>query len=368
MPAVAVSHGADPSDANQGPYIIKTVFSTTICALVVDYVIMAAMLLSLAGMGIVIASVHSGAGRHAAYLDADVDRLGRKLNFIWQLLYLWTSPLVKLSAGFFLMRIIPTVYYKRILHGVMAFLIIYTVVCQIALLLQCRNLAIIWDDRVQTTCWPVPTLQGISYTYTVMNIITDLFFALLPIPMLWNVRISTRTKASLICVLGLGVFACAAGIVKAVYLITVSNNTGDYLWDTADITIWISIETNTGIVAASLPCIKPMFKRILDSWFRCGSSHKKDTYNLHSYGRSTGPKGSKHAQSQTRPEIGGRSGIGPNSWEDDISEEIILMPHGGITKTTMITIDRGIDDQGLASGNTTGWQRDYLERVVEDRL
>ena len=32
-----------------------------------------------------------------------------------------------------------------------------------------------------------------------------MFFAVLPAPMLWNVQINVRTKASLICIMGLGV-------------------------------------------------------------------------------------------------------------------------------------------------------------------
>lgn len=39
----------------------------------------------------------------------------------------------------------------------------------------------------------------------VVNILTDIFFAILPIPMLWNVQINARTRASLICIMGLGV-------------------------------------------------------------------------------------------------------------------------------------------------------------------
>lgn len=328
----------------------------------------AAMALSLGGMGVVIASVEYGAGRHAAYLDADVNRLGLKLNFVSQPIYLWAIPLVKVSVGFFLMRIAPSIYYKRILQGVMTFLMAYTFVCQMTLVLQCKNLAILWDNRVVTTCWAQSTLQGLSYANSTVNIVTDIFFALLPIPMLWKVKINAKTKASLICVLGLGIFACAAAIVKAAF-ISNYGKTGDFLWDSANLTIWIATETNTGIIAACLPCIKPMFKRMLDSSLRYGSSHKKDAYHLRSYGHGTGPRGSRYNNSQSKPDLEPRSRPIPNHLDDNISEESILtQKNGGITKTTMITIDSGVDDRGSASGDVAGWQKDYPERVVEDRL
>lgn len=112
-----------------------------------------------------------------------------------------------------------------------------------------------------------------------------------------------------------------------------------------------------------------MFKKMLDSSLRYGSSRKKEAYHLQSYGHGTGHRESKYNHSQTRPEIGARRGVVANSLEDNISEESILtQKNGGITKTTMITIDRAVDDRGSPSGDAAGWQRDYPERVVEDRL
>ncbi|KAL7619805.1 hypothetical protein AAE478_010350 [Parahypoxylon ruwenzoriense] len=374
--------GADQPDANRGPDILGAVISTTLTALVAvcarmyvrirmvqivgadDYIMMAAMLLSLVGMGVVIPQVQYGAGRHAAYLDDDVRSIGLKLNFVTQPIYLWAIPMVKVSVGFFLMRISPIVYYRRILQGVMTFLMAYTFACFMTLMLQCKDLAVLWDPMVKTTCWTPRTLLGLSYANSTINIVTDVFFALLPIPMLWNVKINARTKASLICVLGLGVFACAAAIVKTTFIYNYGK-TGDFLWDSANLTIWISAETNTGIIAACLPCIKPMFRSIFDSTFRYGSSRQNEAYNLHTYGHGTDSKGSKYLRSQTRTEIGARSEATPNSLADNISEERMLeQKPNGITKTTHVMVDRGADDRGEGSG----WQKEYPERVVEDRL
>ncbi|KAI5863698.1 hypothetical protein GGS23DRAFT_565004 [Durotheca rogersii] len=380
--------GADQPDESQGPRILGAVLSLTSAALVVvcarfyvrmrmvrmvgvdDYIILVAMILSLVGMSIVIVQVHYGAGRHAAYLDPEVNRFGLKLNFISQPIYLWAIPMVKISVGFFLLRISPSMIYRRILQGTMVFLVAYTMVCFITLLLQCQNLAIIWDNRVVTTCWTQKTLQGLSYANATVNIATDVFFAVLPIPMLWKVQINSRTKASLVCILSLGLFACAASIVKTSF-ISSYGITGDFLWDSANLTIWIAAETNTGIIAASLPCLKPMFKNLLKSSLRYGSSQRKDTYHLRSYGHGTGPKGSKgskYLHSQTKTEVGTRKGSVPNNLADNISEESILSQKpNGITKTTIVTIDRCAEDRAESSG----WQKQkdyYPERVVEDRL
>lgn len=120
--------------------------------------------MSLAGMAVVIPEVKYGAGRHAAYLDPAVNMKGLKINFITQPIYLWAIPTVKISVGFFLARIAPSKYYKWILHGTIGFLLVYTFACFMTLMLQCKNLAILWDYTVETTCWSIPTLQALSYT------------------------------------------------------------------------------------------------------------------------------------------------------------------------------------------------------------
>lgn len=118
---------------------------------------------------------------------------------------MWAIPAVKMSVGFFLLRIAPNKFFRRLLQATMTFLMAYTFVCFLTLLLQCDNLAVLWDLGVKATCWSQATLQALSYANSVVNIVTDVFFAALPVPMLWKVQINARTKASLVCIMGLGV-------------------------------------------------------------------------------------------------------------------------------------------------------------------
>lgn len=309
-----------------------------------DYVILFAMALSLTGMGIIIPEVMNGAGRHSAHLDPAKATIGLKLNFITQPIYLWAITTVKTSIALFLLRIAPNKFYKKLLWGISAFLIIYTAVCFMTIVFQCKNLAVLWDFGVNTTCWTATTLRGLGYTNSSLNIFTDVLFAVLPVPMLWNVQINPRTKVSLICIMGLGVFACAAATVKLSFLVNYGK-TGDFLWDSANLTIWTVTECNTGIVAACLPCLKPLFKRILEksSWAYGSnkSDNKTNNYPLHSCGpRQT--HGSLYQYSATTSHVTTKSlgnkidGIGKNSSE----ESIWPLQSNAITKTMVVTVDR----------------------------
>lgn len=110
-----------------------------------------------------------------------------------------------------------------------------------------------WDSSVKGTCWPQHAVQGLGYTDATLNIATDVFFAVfIPVPLFWDLNVNRRTRVSLIAVLGLGVFACAASIIKIVYLYNLGNYS-DWLWDSRNISIWHVVELNAGVVAGSLP-------------------------------------------------------------------------------------------------------------------
>jgi hypothetical protein len=115
-------------------------------------------------MGVIIPEVMNGAGRHIAYLDPAKASVGLKLNFVTQPIYLWAITVVKVSIALFLVRIAPNKFYTRFLWGIIAFLFVYTTICFMTVVLQCKNLAILWDSSVKTTCWTVRTLRGLSYT------------------------------------------------------------------------------------------------------------------------------------------------------------------------------------------------------------
>jgi hypothetical protein len=114
-------------------------------------------------MGLVIPEVINGAGRHTAYLDPAKATVGLKLNFITQPVFLWAITTVKISIALFLLRIAPNKTYRKILWGVIIFLLVYTFASMMTIFLQCTNIAILWDSTVKATCWPATTSQALSY-------------------------------------------------------------------------------------------------------------------------------------------------------------------------------------------------------------
>ncbi|KAF1975454.1 hypothetical protein BU23DRAFT_458233 [Bimuria novae-zelandiae CBS 107.79] len=277
---------------NDGPRILGVVLAITIFALITmvarlfvrvklirnvgwdDYCMSFAMLLCITGACIVIPQVRLGAGRHVGNIPPKDFQIAFKLNFVTQPIYLIAICVVKLSVGFFLLRIAILPLYRRAIQGIMAFMGFYTLGCFFTVMFQCTNLAVQWDPSVKGTCWSASTIRGLSYTNVACNIITDLLFAVvIPIPMLWQLQMNRRQKTSIIGVLGLGIFATAAAIVKLSFL-PYYGREGDWLWDSRNITIWTVLECCVGIIAGNLPCLKPLFRTVLGSTYGRGSRAK----------------------------------------------------------------------------------------------
>lgn len=295
---------------DEGPRILGATLTITLLALVTmvarlyvrirmirnvgwdDYFMTFTMALCLAGQGVIIPQVRYGAGKHINHIPMADFQIAMKLNFITQPMYLWGICLAKEAIGFFLLRIASTPFYRRLIIGIMLFMGFYTLGCFFTVVLQCTNLAVMWDPTAKGTCWTVRTLKTLSYTNVSLNIITDLLFAvIIPVPMLWHVQMNKRQKASLIAILSMGIFATAAALIKVGYLPNYGK-AGDWLWDSRNITIWTVIECNMGIIGGNLPCLKPLFRTVLGSTYgrgsrRTGSKAVSGPYGGGSRARST---------------------------------------------------------------------------------
>lgn len=279
-----------------------------------------AMAIAIAGEGVLTTQVRHGVGRHTGDVDLAVDYpIAMKMSFVSQPLFLSALCLVKLAAGSSLLRIASKKLYKSMIIGIMVFMTAYTIACIFVrfnleaksaitmshpanlhfphmqtIVFQCTDVRIFWDFNVDSTCWDIETIKSLAYANSSVNILTDLLFGIaIPAPMLWTLNVPTRVRISLMIILGLGVFACAAACVKVYYVVTAYGKTFDPLWDSRNIQMWTVIEANVGIIAGSLPTLRPLFKDFLGSIYGKGS--KAPTGNTY-YGRGTLRSGNSNWQ------------------------------------------------------------------------
>jgi hypothetical protein len=70
---------------------------------------------------------------------------------------------------------------------------------------QCRPLALTWDSSVAGTCIPPTHLKFAAFFNSSVSVLTDVVFALLPVPMLWKVQLNWRVKLAVGGILSVGV-------------------------------------------------------------------------------------------------------------------------------------------------------------------
>lgn len=280
-----------------------------------DWTMVLAALMALATFICFCGESKLGMGRHSEWQQPSMWVPYFQWLFAHGLMVMLGLVLVKISIAFFLMRIMLQKAWKIFLWSsvgqyryhhmsktqasvliVSVFLICFGLACSGTLIFGCMPISANWDFNVRmdpnTRCFSSSTYGFIGLFNSIINIITDILFAVLPIPIILKLQVNKRTKISLIVIVSLGLFACFAGIFKARLQTTVMT-TPDQQFENL-FHIWYMLELSLGILAASLPTLKPLFAAALDG--------TRSRLGTHSRSRVTGGAhgGISHA-SRVRP-------------------------------------------------------------------
>ncbi|KAH6664820.1 hypothetical protein F5X68DRAFT_143958 [Plectosphaerella plurivora] len=218
-----------PPDDNRGPEILAICGSMVAVALTAvilriwvrvkvigemgwdDHVINAAMTVIFVEMMVIILQVSYGAGRHVQYIEPKSNVVtGLHLNFATQPLCLIGLCLTKVSVGVFLLRLTPSTRFRNIIWGVIIFTVLSSTGNFLTVFFQCKPPAFTWDHSIPGgKCIPAGNLKFGAFFNSSVSTLTDLLFALLPIPMLWRVQLNWKVKTAVAGVLSLGILQVA---------------------------------------------------------------------------------------------------------------------------------------------------------------
>lgn len=200
---------------------------------------------------------------------------------------------VKISIGLFLLRITVKPLQRWIIYTVMGLTVLTGLVFFFVTLLQCTPISFFWDKFSQKGwCVNVDVIIALTFLYSVISVVCDFTFAILPIFLIWNLNMSVNTKLMLIPILGMACVASVAVLCRMAYVMDFKNP--DFLWATLDIAIWSDTEQGLGITAGSLATLRPLY-RLLATKFGIsttgGDSSGKNTPQW--YGAASTAKESK---------------------------------------------------------------------------
>ncbi|RSL50650.1 hypothetical protein CEP54_011801 [Fusarium duplospermum] len=240
--------------------------------------------------GLVITCCFHGSGQRAKHIETvDIQREPRvgKLFFIAQFFYAACTVPIKASICMTLLRIADS--RRRFVWTIWSVLIMTcmaSVIFIIATANVCHPVTALWGETAGTC--NLKLNSSIGFFFSAVSIVTDWTLALLPGVFLWNIQMKPRVKMSVALMLGLAAFASCATIVRLRYL-TLYNDPTEFMYSTGAIGLWSILEEGIGIVAGSMPALRPLL-------------------NLPIFGRSTYASGSnpRYPSGQISSHMSGR--------------------------------------------------------------
>jgi len=127
----------------------------------------------------------------------------------WWLCEVIYSPMVLLirtSVALFLLRIATNKIHKWIIYVDMGFIWVISIVYFFIMVFQCYPVSYFWMRILgeQGKCLNPAVVPAATIVHSATSAVSDWILGLLPIAMLWNVKLNKRTKATISLLLSMG--------------------------------------------------------------------------------------------------------------------------------------------------------------------
>ncbi|KAK7535210.1 uncharacterized protein J3D65DRAFT_444777 [Phyllosticta citribraziliensis] len=225
-----------------------------------DMVILLALVFTIVMTYAMNAQAHYGLGEHIEHLQPQNVENIYYWFYISVIFYNGALGLVKLSMLLQYLTIFSLLSLTRIatIFGIV-FNAAFMIETAIVSIFACWPIDYFWHKNHDGAC---VNFKAMWLSHAVVNIATDLYIILVPLPAISKIRLPIRQKITLIFVFSLGSSVCVASILRLSSIELVSTSR-DVTYDNIDAAIWSCVELCLAIICASLP----VFKTFLGRWF-----------------------------------------------------------------------------------------------------
>jgi hypothetical protein len=159
---------------------------------------------------------------------------------------------------------------RRVMYLLAGLILAVWIVNVFTTIFQCSPIEGAWNFELQPKCISV---MKVYYFSTAFSILTDVLLVILPLPLFWKLKLPIREKWIITVLFGLGLFASVASIMRITVLHDVQNT--DATIGAVPTLLWSVAEVGTGIVCASAPMLKPLFRKWLPGRLSTGRSRSR---------------------------------------------------------------------------------------------
>ncbi|KAF3395516.1 hypothetical protein DPV78_008733 [Talaromyces pinophilus] len=111
-----------------------------------------------------------------------------------------------------------------------------------------------------------------------LSLLGDIFILVLPVPMMWHLKMNTRRKIGISGIFLLGCFTCIASTIRIVELTRFVPT--DATYSQVYSSTWTDLEMGVAVISGNLPLLAPVFERFL------GRNASTRRYYYYYYGSS----------------------------------------------------------------------------------
>ncbi|KAK1753323.1 hypothetical protein QBC47DRAFT_348880 [Echria macrotheca] len=228
-----------------------------------DYFLIASSTLGIVEMSCLIAIVEPVISTRPKFLLFDSIGRNAPLTMIAEVCSSWSVALTKTSIALLLVRLQHARAWTIFLFIIIGIQVLSAVFITILQTTRCIPTEAIWNPNVIAAwCWSAEAFKATMTAVSSLVVATDAVFALMPLTFLHQIRSSLFHRIVIACLMGLGLFASAASIVKTV-MVNRFDTGGDVSANGLAIALWASTESQVGIIAACIPCLRAPFLRLL---------------------------------------------------------------------------------------------------------
>ncbi|KAI1430161.1 hypothetical protein F5Y12DRAFT_4927 [Xylaria sp. FL1777] len=185
------------------------------------------------------------------------------------------SGLARVSIALFILRIAVTKWHRTVLYAIIGITTVITIPYFFVVVFQCSPPSHFWEkirEGTSGSCNHGQVVEIYTVVWGSFSVAMDWTLGLLPIVMLWNVRINRQSKFGIAAILGFGIIAGIALIIRLIYLRKNNQASGIIAVAISAIT-----ELALGIIAGCIATMPPLFKRM---GLEFGANSKRLTYTM----------------------------------------------------------------------------------------
>ncbi|KAI8953309.1 hypothetical protein F4801DRAFT_576484 [Xylaria longipes] len=227
--------------------------------------------------------VFGGLGHHAQTVPAPNQFSIPKVLFSFELFHILSLNLGKLSALFFYLKLFNNKSVAKITKWCIVAVSLGTTGLVLWQFLFCHPLYKMWEWDGLENCGD---RQPLYVAVCVWSIFTDLLVLVVPLPIIWKLKMERTQKLRLSWLFAAGLSVTATSIVRLAYIVTI-NYHDDFSFHSVPSTFLAFLEPPVTIVCVSLPMLYSFFARVWPSKnSRNASTPQAGLPHSHTYGSS----------------------------------------------------------------------------------